>query len=88
MDEVTVHIANNGHKIPDEVKQYMFDKFYTTKARRNGSGLGLSIVKSVLDEHVAHMVLESTDDWTTFSFTFERLNHESDQKNEVEIELM
>ena len=88
LDEVTVHIANNGPKIPDEVKQYMFDKFYTTKARRNGSGLGLSIVKSVLDEHVAHMVLESTDDWTTFSFTFKRLNHESDQKNEVEIELM
>jgi hypothetical protein len=42
----------------------------------------------VLDEHVAQMVLESTDEWTTFSFTFKRLNHESDQKNEVEIELM
>jgi PAS domain S-box-containing protein len=87
-DEVTVHIANNGPKIPDDVKEHMFDKFYTTKARRNGSGLGLSIVKSVLDEHVAQMVLESTDDWTTFSFTFKRLNHESNQKNEVEIELM
>ena len=88
LDEVTVHIANNGPKIPDEVKQHMFDKFYTTKARRNGSGLGLSIVKSVLDEHVAHMVLESTEEWTTFSITFKRLNHETDQKNEVEIELM
>ena len=87
-DEVTVHIANNGPKIPEDVKEQMFDKFYTTKARRNGSGLGLSIVKSVLDEHVARMVLESTDEWTTFSFTFKRLNHESDQKNEVEIELM
>lgn len=87
-EEVTIHVANNGPKIPDEVKQHMFDKFYTTKARRNGSGLGLSIVKSVLDEHVAQMVLESTDEWTTFSFTFKRLNHESDQKNEVEIELM
>jgi signal transduction histidine kinase len=88
LDEVTVHIANNGPKIPDEVKQHMFDKFYTTKARRNGSGLGLSIVKSVLDEHAAHMRLESTDEWTTFSFMFKRLNYESEQKNEVEIELM
>jgi signal transduction histidine kinase len=87
-DEVTVHIANNGPKIPDDIKEHMFDKFYTTKARRNGSGLGLSIVKSVLDEHVAQMVLESTEEWTTFSFTFKRLNYESDQKNEVEIELM
>lgn len=87
-DEVTVHIANNGPKIPDEVKQHMFDKFYTTKARRNGSGLGLSIVKSVLDEHVAKMTIESSEEWTTFSFTFKRLNYESEQKNEVEIELM
>ena len=88
LDEVTVHIANNGPKIPDEVKQHMFDKFYTTKARRNGSGLGLSIVKSVLDEHVAKMTIESSEEWTTFSFTFKRLNYESEQKNEVEIELM
>jgi PAS domain S-box-containing protein len=88
LDEVTVHIANNGPEIPDEVKQHMFDKFYTTKARRNGSGLGLSIVKSVLDEHAAQMTLESTEEWTTFSFTFKRLNYESEQKNEVEIELM
>ena len=87
-EEVTIHVANNGPKIPDDVKEHMFDKFYTTKARRNGSGLGLSIVKSVLDEHVAHMVLESTEEWTTFSITFKRLNHETDQKNEVEIELM
>ena len=87
-DQIIVRIANNGPKIPEEVKQHMFEKFYTTKARRNGSGLGLSIVKSVLDEHAAQMTLESTDEWTTFSFTFKRLNYESEQKNEVEIELM
>lgn len=87
-DEIIVHIANNGPKIPEEVKQHMFEKFYTTKARRNGSGLGLSIVKSVLDEHAAQMTVESTEEWTTFSFRFKRLNYESEQKNEVEIELM
>jgi PAS domain S-box-containing protein len=87
-DYVTVHISNNGPKIPTEVKERMFEKFYTTKARRNGSGLGLSIVKSVLEEHGAQMSLESTDEWTTFSFVFRRLNYEMEKKNEVEIELM
>ena len=87
-DYVTVHISNNGPKIPTEVKERMFEKFYTTKARRNGSGLGLSIVKSVLEEHGAKMTLESTDEWTTFSFEFRRLNYETEKKNEVEIELM
>jgi hypothetical protein len=34
------------------------------------------------------MSLESTDEWTTFSFVFRRLNYEMEKKNEVEIELM
>jgi signal transduction histidine kinase len=54
---VTVSIANNGPKIPDEIKEKIFDKFYTTKARKNGSGLGLSIVRSVLEEHNAKITL-------------------------------
>ncbi len=85
---ITIYIANNGPRIPTEVKERMFEKFYTTKAKRNGSGLGLSIVKSVLEEHGAQMTLESTDDWTTFSFVFHCLNNQTEEKNEVEIELI
>ena len=87
-DEVIVSIANNGPKISDEVKSKMFEKFFTTKARKNGSGLGLSIVKSVLDDHGAQMHLESDDEWTIFTFNFRRLNFSAQEKNEVEIELM
>jgi len=87
-DEVIVSIANNGPKISDEVKSKMFEKFFTTKARKNGSGLGLSIVKSVLDDHGAQMHLESNDEWTIFTFNFRRLNFSAQEKNEVEIELM
>lgn len=83
-----ISISNNGPKIPDEIKNRMFDKFYTTKANRNGSGLGLSIVKSVLDEHNAKMSLESNDQWTTFSIQMKLINLISKPKNQVEIELL
>ena len=85
---VTVSIANNGPKIPDEIKEKIFDKFYTTKARKNGSGLGLSIVRSVLEEHNAKITLESDDSLTTFHVRFKKLDHSQPPKNEVEIELL
>lgn len=86
-DYVTVSISNNGPAIPEEIRTRIFEKFFTTKARKNGSGLGLSIVRSVLDEHNASISLASNEHWTSFSIKFKLLNFTT-QKNEVEIELM
>ena len=86
--EIIVQISNNGPMIPEDIKEKIFEKFFTTKARKNGSGLGLSIVKSVLDDHAAKMTLESTNEWTTFTFIFKRLSLNPDKKNDVQIELL
>ena len=56
--------------IPDEIVQTIFNKFYTTKAKKSGSGLGLSIVKNVLKEHKADIHIESSDVLTKFVITF------------------
>ncbi|MFP4547854.1 MAG: PAS domain S-box protein [Fidelibacterota bacterium] len=40
---IIIKIANNGPKIPDDKKKYIFDPFYTTKSPDKGTGLGLSI---------------------------------------------
>jgi len=85
---VKIAIANNGPEIPGEIRSRIFEKFFTTKAQKNGSGLGLNIVKSVLDEHQAKVTLESNPDWTTFEFSFPLIQHVSEPKNEVEIELL
>ncbi|MFM2039039.1 MAG: Histidine kinase, gyrase and HSP90-like ATPase, partial [Bacteroidota bacterium] len=71
-----------------EIRAKIFEKFFTTKAARNGSGLGLSIVRSTLEDHDASMDLISDDEWTTFSFTFKKLNYKTAPKNSVEIELL
>jgi signal transduction histidine kinase len=87
-ETIIIRISNNGPKIPEDIKTKIFEKFFTTKAARNGSGLGLSIVRSTLEDHEAMMELISDDEWTTFSFTFKKLNYKSSPKNTVEIELL
>jgi C4-dicarboxylate-specific signal transduction histidine kinase len=70
-DQIIVTFENNGPKIPDEIVTSIFNKFYTTKAKKSGSGLGLSIVKNVLREHKANIKIKSTENMTKFIITFE-----------------
>jgi len=69
--ELKVVFENNGPKIPDEIAETIFQKFYTTKAKKSGSGLGLSIVKNVLKEHQANIIVESGETLTKFIITFD-----------------
>jgi signal transduction histidine kinase len=66
-----VVFENNGPKIPDEIAETIFKKYYTTKAKKSGSGLGLSIVQNVLIEHKANIILESNESLTKFIITFD-----------------
>lgn len=87
-NNVKIAFSNNGPEIPADIRAKIFEKFFTTKAQKNGSGLGLNIVKSVLDEHQAKVNLESNPQWTTFEFIFPTIQHVGEPKNEVEIELL
>ena len=66
-----VVFENNGPKIPEEIAETIFQKFYTTKSKKRGSGLGLSIVKNVLKEHKADIIVESSETLTKFIITFD-----------------
>ena len=54
-DFVQIEIEDNGKGIGAKELQYIFDRFYRTDASRNsatgGSGIGLSIVKKIVEEH-------------------------------------
>jgi PAS domain S-box-containing protein len=68
---LTVVFENNGPQIPPDVIENIFKKFYTTKGKKNGSGLGLSIVKNITDEHDAILNVVSDNNRTKFIITFE-----------------
>ncbi|WP_421802904.1 sodium:solute symporter family transporter [Flagellimonas sp.] len=53
--EVLVAVQDNGRGIPDEDKDYIFEKFYQSKNQNikkpQGSGLGLAICKKIVESH-------------------------------------
>ena len=47
-DRVEITIRDNGTGIPSEVKEKMFNPFFTTKPAGEGTGLGLSISHDII----------------------------------------
>ena len=71
--KIEFSITNDGDKIKKEDLDKVWDIFYTTdKARTDrmsNSGVGLSVVKSILDAHKAEYGCTSGDNGTEFKFT-------------------
>jgi len=61
---LVVKIQDNGPGIPKELRQNMFDPFVTTKP--TGSGLGLSLVAKIIDDHGGIIEFDSHSRKTIF----------------------
>jgi two-component system phosphate regulon sensor histidine kinase PhoR len=61
--EVIIHIADKGIGIPQADQEHIFDRFYTVdkahSQKMGGSGLGLSIVKTIVEKHFGTITLQS-----------------------------
>ncbi len=74
--KATVTISNQGETIPPGEQQLIFDRFHKTdhsrSADRDGVGLGLYIVKTILNSHKETISCVSEDGVTKFIFTMTR----------------
>ncbi len=66
-EEVIVEITDNGIGIPSGLEERIFEPFFTTKKQGEGSGLGLSIVKKIIEKHHGSIRCSSIPGSTTFS---------------------
>ena len=68
-----ISISNEGQTISPEELPLLFDRFHKTdhsrSADRDGVGLGLYIVKTILNSHKENITCTSEDGKTTFTFT-------------------
>lgn len=75
-DRVHVSVFNTGAPIPDEALEHIWDKFYKAdKAHARsygGSGIGLSIVKAVMDAHGMPYGVTNHVDGVEFWFELEK----------------
>ena len=61
-----VRIIDSGSGIPENIKDKIFEPFFTTKPQGEGSGLGLDIVKKIIDKHNGQIEVESEPGRTCF----------------------
>jgi len=76
-DNILVEVADNGIGIDKEDLKHVFDRFYRVDKSRSrdigGSGLGLSIVKHIIEAHKQTINLRSTlTVGSTFGFTLKK----------------
>ena len=74
--KATITISDQGETIPPEEQQLIFDRFHKTdhsrSADRDGVGLGLYIVKTILNSHKENIICTSENGVTKFVFTLTR----------------
>ena len=78
--EVAVDIGDTGIGIPPEDQAHVFDKFYRVKSTKvseiEGTGLGLAVVKSIIEGHGGRVWVESEPgQGSTFGFALSIAPH-------------
>jgi GAF domain-containing protein len=81
-DAVEIRIRDNGTGIPAEVKQKMFNPFFTTKPAGEGTGLGLSMSHDIIvKQHGGTIEVETEPgQFTEFTIVLPRTNNLHDKK--------
>jgi signal transduction histidine kinase len=62
---VIVNIIDDGHGIPEEIRNRVFEPFFTTKSVGDGTGLGLDIAMRIVKTHRGSLTITSTPGQTT-----------------------
>lgn len=76
---LSINLNDNGKGIPEEMRDKIFEPFYTTKS--SGTGLGLAVAKKIIELHNGCIELKSTgDNGTIFNIKLE-LNEKGNGKN-------
>jgi signal transduction histidine kinase len=68
-DRVIVEIQDNGPGIPAEIQKRVYEPFFTTKPPGLGTGLGLHIAYTVVNNHAGRIDLTSEPGKTCFQVT-------------------
>lgn len=68
-NQAVIKIADSGTGIPEEVQAKIFTPFFSTKPKGEGSGLGLSISKKIIEAHGGTIEFVSSPAGTTFIVT-------------------
>lgn len=63
---IVITVTDNGPGIPHAIQDQVFEPFFSTKSRGEGCGLGLDIVRMIIEKHGGRILFSSVPGQTTF----------------------
>ena len=63
-------VGDDGEGVSPNNRTQIFDSFFTTRRDSGGTGMGLAIVRAMLDAHGGAVRLMNSDQRTSFELTF------------------
>ncbi|MFC3416137.1 sensor histidine kinase [Algoriphagus hitonicola] len=69
-DKIQISVKDNGSGIPEDLKEKIFQPFFTTKPSGQGTGLGLSLSYDIVKAHGGALEVQSEPGNTVFRITF------------------
>jgi CheY-like chemotaxis protein len=72
VSEVRIEVRDSGCGIPPEIRERIFDPYFTTKARDRGTGLGLAMVRALVEEAGGSVQVEALAPGTSFRIALPR----------------
>ncbi len=67
---LNMFFRDNGSGIPEDIQNKIFDPFFTTKDVGKGTGLGLDVVRKIIEKHEGKIELKSQPGNTEFKIIF------------------
>lgn len=78
---VQLTISDSGHGMDEQTVKRIFEPYFTTKGKEEGSGLGLAVVHGIVDSYGGTVTVESVPgEGSTFTILLPRIEAERDKK--------